>query len=140
MENQFFELCSRYFRFLVDDYSFKMESHDSDTMLYRRESVKIKIDDCNMNEVSVRIQRHPPDQKAGVQGYLIEDVLEARTGRIQPAVEGIPDLPLGQLNLETQLKYYAAALRLYAEDVLRGDCSLFEEIEALKHKARRKEK
>lgn len=140
MENRFRELCSRYFGFLADDYSFKLENNDSDTMLFRHESVEIKITDCQMNEVSVHIQRNQPDRKDGAQGYLVEDVLEAITGKIQPEIEGMPDLPLGQLNIETQLKYYAASLRVYAEDVLRGNFSIFEKVEALQNKAQRNDK
>ncbi|MDP3544318.1 MAG: hypothetical protein Q8T11_17775 [Elusimicrobiota bacterium] len=137
MESQFRELCGRYFGFLVDDYSFKLDSDDSDTMLFRGDSVEIKITDCQMNEVSVHIQSNQPDRKDGAQSFLIENVLEAKTGKIQPLIEGIPDLPLGQLNIETQLEYYAAALRAYAEDVLQGNLSIFVEIDALNHKARR---
>lgn len=56
MENQFRELCGQYFGFLVDDYSFKLESDDSKTMLFRRESVEIKITDCQMNNDPTKLE------------------------------------------------------------------------------------
>lgn len=137
MNESIIEACRKKMEFLENEYGFEFESPDSISVIYKRPKTRIAIKDNGLGEISVRISLAAENADISVKPHFrtfdLEEILEIRTGTVQPAIDGFPSISLVQLSMEKHVEYIASAMRLHLSDVLKGDSSVADEIDKRKY-------
>ncbi len=146
MYDDFRELCRTLFRFLEEEYGFRVTEEKSDVfgsyITYRNTTTAVIISfEPREGGVFIRLYRlvdgkipdypvfvHPDTQ---LNMFYLDTLLEVRVPSLHveqdPKEMAKPSLS----KLKEVLQQYAALLHLYANDILRGDFKVFEDLETI---------
>jgi len=140
--DQFKELCRQEFHFLTDEYGFterelpKIEFMNQVQVQFVNTTTLVAVEGLSYGQqVRVSIGRVEPEAWETNEKYYLGDLLEIRSPEL--SLIG-PDGFSVSSDQAFQIKHYAHALKKCADDVLRGDLSIFPKLhEAIER--RRKE-
>jgi hypothetical protein len=146
--DEFFELGEKEFKFLVDEFGFKKKANKTDAGVYRlrykTETTEIEIGlewrDQYIYVLLGRRDRKKPQEKGRLPrpedelvAFNLEDLLKLRSRKY-----AIDDDRFGKelrrKDIKEILSTYARGLREHAADVLRGDFTIFPELEKIVRK------
>lgn len=143
----FERLCHKIFRFLVDDFGFKIVSAE-------RGPINVGIHITYQGRIAVRVSFEPGENAVFIclirlldgkipeyplryprNSFYVDELIDLKSPSLRVEQKDIGEPPSSE-DLEAILKRYASALRQLGEEALRGDADVFLQLE----RARKREK
>jgi hypothetical protein len=140
-DSRFFKLVEEHYRFLIEDYGFSPLCKKSDRVVLavRYVNGRTIVEICRerreayvMVQFHVLADREVPEPSESMLGYRLEAIVRLRCpGMLQASTAQTPDE-----EVEDRLAMTATALRECANDVLRGDYGILDEVADMERQRR----